>query len=644
MTQATVQPSAIRRTLRPWTRIHITTRGRLTPHHAAILAVLGCALAFYLWTAGTSIPFSFSAANADIYNQLTTAFLHGHTYLPIQPPAGLLHLSNPYDPAQNAPYNSSYHDLAFRNGHFYSPWGPTPALTLFLLFRLTTLKMSESFAVALFAFIGLVCAVALLHVLVRRLLPKTPGWFLVIASAGLALTNVAPFMLRRPAVYEVAISAGYCFEMAGILLIVRAVLASPPSRRQLALGSLCLGLAVGARLSLAAGGAVALAAAIYLIRRRDQRYTVLIPALVPVLVCALLLAAYNDARFGSFSNFGEQYQLASLNQMTMPASRLAYVPPGLFSYLLMPPRLAVTFPHAFLMNAGHYPFPFPHGYGGSPRGWPAEPAGGMFPTMPITLVLLGLPILWWRAKHAERPTLLLAAGGAVLGLAIVGLLSFGLWGSTQRYEVDYASVFLIAAFLVWAMLIGRSPNRKRARRGIAILAIALTAVGAAVGTAVSLTGYYNNLLLTHPGLVRTLEDATSPVATLATMVAGHAMIARVDGPIPVDPPPNGYDKFDQSGAGAWLGGGPVTVTVAAPSADRLALAAGVILGPGAPPHARLEVLVQSAGRPIAVPVTSGDLRLPLSLHMGLNRIKLNVAGAKPTSPLELYLAHMMLGR
>ncbi len=226
--------------------------------------------------------------------------------------------------------------------------------------------MSESFAVALFGFLGLVFAVALLHVLIRRLRPTTPDWFLTVASVGIALTNVVPFLLRRPAQYEVAISSGYCFEMAGLLLVASAVLASPARRWRLMFGSLCLGLAVGARPDLAAGGLVALGAAAYLIKRRGAPYGVLVPTLVPFAFCVLLLGIYNDVRFGSFTEFGIRYALAGLNQMTTPVERLANIPPGVFSYLLIPPRLAITFPHVFLMSTAQYPFPFPHGYAGSP--------------------------------------------------------------------------------------------------------------------------------------------------------------------------------------------------------------------------------------------------------------------------------------
>ena len=626
------------------TGIDHATVARLPLTSWPVLLVLALALCFYVWTAASSpVKFDFSSST-DIYNLLTTGFLHGHTYLPIRPPAGLLQLANPYDPAQNAPYNAAFHDFSLYNGRFYSSWGPTPALTLFLLFRLTTLKMSQSFAVALFSFAGLACAIALLHLLVRHLVPKTPRWLLTVASAGLALTNVAPFILRRPAQYEVAIGSGYCFEMAGILLIVSAVLAATPSSRRLALGSLCLGLAIGSRPDLLAGGAAALAGALYLIYWRKQRRGVLVAALTPLFICGLLLASYNYARFGSIAENGQHYQLASFDVTIKRAEQLAYVPPGLFTYLLVPPRLALTFPHVFLMDERQYPLSLPRGYDGSPGGWSPEQAGGVLPTMPIVLLVLMLPAVWWRARRSERPALIIATGFTCLALAIAGLLSWALWGTTQRYEVDFATLFLIPAFLLWAMLLARYAGRKRLRRGVAVAGITLTAFGAVVGTAVSVTGPFDwtSLLASHPGVFRTLEDATSPLATLASMEVGKPVVVRVSGPLPVVRPRPGYGTLGEDGAATWLGAGPVTVTVVAPHAQTMTLRTIATPNPQTPASASLKLAVRSDLGTLEASVHAGYMYPPIRLHRGLNRVELNLLSRSATFPGELYLGDITL--
>ena len=630
-------------------RLPSLTGGRriLTPHQVATCLVLELAFGFYLWTAGTSAQISFGHSDTDVYNLLTTALLHGHTFLPLHVPAGLLHAGNPYDPAQNGPYNMGLiHDLAFRGGRLYSPWGPTPVFTLFMPFRLTGLRMSQTLAVVLFAFVGLVCAVKLMHVLVRRFVPAAPNWLLTAATVALALTNVVPFMLRRPAQYEVAISCGYCFEMAGLLLVAMAVLAEPARIRRLAWGSLCLGLAMGARLSLAAGGLVAVAAAVHLIRHRGAGRRVVIAALGPIAACLLLLGLYNAVRFGSFGNFGEKYQLAGLDQFTMPVDQLSYLPPGLFSYLLMPARFAFTFPHVFLQTTALYPGSFPFNYAGSPGGWPAEPAGGLFPTMPLTLLLALVPWRWRRAP-AERQALAVAGGLAVLGLAIMVLLALALWGTTQRYEVDYASLFLIAATILWALLVVSLRGRRALRRVAAGVGVALAAFGALVGVAVSFSGYYPVLRTGYPGVWSTLQDVTSPFAAVAAKLAGRAVIAEVDSPFPVDLPHQNLATTDDGGAGTWLGGGPVEVDVVAPAADRLKLHALALLGPGVTLAQAPRVRVISAGGAVSTtPVTDLHIGMPIRLSIGLNRLRIELEGPGITgiAAEKVYLGSMSLGR
>jgi hypothetical protein len=594
--------------------------------HLATVAILCAAGGFYAWTAATSAPFQFKSHQGDVYNLLTTAFLHGHTYLPVTVPPGLLHLHNPYDPAQNAPYQGSYHDLSLRNGHFYAPYGPAPVL-LFALLRLTTLELPDSFAAFLFSWLGLLAATALLHSLLSRLIESRPRWLMPVATAGLALSNVVPFILRRPAFYEVAIGSGYCFAMAGLWLTFTAVTAD--DRRRLALGSLCLGLAVGSRPTWLVAGAVAIAGAFVYLKPRGRELTrFLAAAAAPFAVCCVLLAAYNTARFGSPGEFGQRYQLAAVNVLDKPADQLSYVAPGVWSYLFERPRLKLTFPHVFIkaLSAEDYPGTLPAGYAGTAGGGPVEPAGGLFPMLPLTLLLLGLPLLWRRRRSGDGSAIVVATGFAAAGLLTVIGLSWALWGTTERYEVDYATDFMIGAFLVWAILLARSDRaRLPARLLITVGGAALTAIGAAAGLAISFTGYYDALQARHPGTFHLLEDVTAPLASLATMLKGNPVLVRV---APVGYPGVG---LGMAGASTTLGSGTVTFTIDSPGGDHTALRATTTLPPGRTAPA---VVRSPGGRPALVVLRAGHVRLPIDLHWGLNRITLRLAG-RASQPVGL---------
>jgi hypothetical protein len=635
---APVAEAASARLTRDW-------RARITGFRLLMAVLLVLVLAFYMWTAASSIPFTFPTVDTNVYDQLTTAFLHGHTYLPITPPPALLHLPNPYDPAQNAPYQAAYHDLALYHGHFYSQWGPTPVLTLFAPFRITGHRMSMSFAVALYAFVGFLCSVLVLRALLKHVVPGAPRWVLVVSTVGLALTNTLPFLIRRPVEYEVAIASGFCLAMAGLWLMVTSVLGPELRRWRMMAGSLCLALAVGGRPTLVFGGVVAVAAALWEYKRRYGTYRIRINreglkllayALGPFLLFGLLLALYNHVRFGQFTNFGERYELAGIDQTKAAFYAFSNILPGLFNYLLLPARFALTFPHVYLQTAANDPFPLPKGYAGAPI---AEPTSGVFTTMPIALLLLAIPLMWWRPRPGERRALVAATGLAILGLITVTLVSWVLFGTTERYEVDFVSFLLLPAFVVWAMLLSRARPKTATRRIWAVVGVALTVIGAAIGTAISFTGYSNLLYIQHPNIFYKLEDVTAPLATVATMIGGAPQIARVtDGPLPVTPS-SANIGFSEDHYSARLGTFPLTLTILSPDGRRTAIYATVWPIPGGPRLSSVAVRVSSQGPPAIVPLIGRRARLPVSLHWGLNRVTLTAAGAA-ASAQDAFLANI----
>ncbi len=221
-----------------------------------VLLVIG----LFVWTAGTngvSIAPSDDAVvlrNDEIhpplrhygfYNLLSDALLAGQLSLLIAPHPMHLALPDPYDPAQNAPWR--LHDMSLYKGKYYLYFGVTPALILFIPFRALGLgRLPEPLAVSIFCSGGFLFSVFLFRRLVRRYLPSTPSWLQLLGILCLGLCTTAPFLLRRPVVYEVAISCSYFLVMGGLYWLLTAYLADGPPWR-LAMASLFLGLAVGAR-------------------------------------------------------------------------------------------------------------------------------------------------------------------------------------------------------------------------------------------------------------------------------------------------------------------------------------------------------------------------------------------------------------
>lgn len=597
-----------------------------------MVAALGAVLGFYIFTAATSgFPIGFGSHQQDYYNQLSDALLHGRAALLKTPPRGLLALKDPYDPIANAHYRATgAHDLSLYHGRYYLYWGPTPALTLFIPFRALPFlgDMSEPAAVVIYSFVGLVFSLLLLSFLVRRYLPETPGWVRLLAAAALALGNTAPFVLRRPIVYEIAISAGYCFLFAGLYFLCTGSLRDRPNYLRLALGSVSLGLAVGARPVHVLACLVAPAVLILLIRsgRAPDRRAIATTAaalLGPLVVIGVLLATYNKVRFDSFTEFGTHYMLSGVDTPKRKIFDPAYVPPGLYYYVLAPVRWVTAFPYAVLPPPPAYPGHVPAQYDG------VEMTGGVLANMPILLSLFAIPLVWVRASGNCRQLRWILAGAALLGLVYVVLISAALWGTTQRYEMDFSSLLLVAALLTWSVLLLRLRDKRWVRRGVAIAGTVLIGYGALVGAALGFTGYYDSLRLKHPAIFRSLERFFSPLPTLVTMVIGHPEISRIDNSLGYSLPSVTYNTHGPGNATFWMNLQPATVTVTSPKSERIALRATVARGPDVRPSSRVTLVVRSSHSTTRLRVSGSSTLIPVKLGTGLNDIRLRVITSKP---------------
>ncbi len=613
---------------RPRTLLARGLDGLRSPFNVLVLGLLVAVASFYLWTATSSgNPIHFGESRTDYYNLLGDGFLDGQLSLPVKPAKELLALPDPYDPVANGPYR--LHDLSLYKGRYYMPWGPTPALTLFLPFRLLGLgDMPENLAVALFSLGGLLFSVLLLRLLLRRYLPATPTWLQIAAIAALAFENAAPFILRRPAVYEVSISAAYCFTFAGLYLLVSGLLAKQTSVLRLALGSLCIGLAVGARPNLFVVGLALVFVWLMLAPReplRALRVRSAVALFGPLLLCVVALLAYNYARFHSPLELGQKYQLAGVEVRKKDTFNLSYILPGLYYYLLAPARLNLNFPFFHLPPPPAYPGHVPAGYDG------VEVTGGLFPNVPILLVLPAV-VPFVLARRLKLPPGLgaIVRTLALIGAAIVLALSFAFWGTTMRYEMDFLGLLLLAALLVWLAAVSAVGKSRRVRRLFSVGGAVLIAYGALVGAAISVTGYYDSLRTGSPGTYRALERFFSPLPTLATMIIGRPILVDVVNPTGYSAPIN----YGTAGAGAasfWIGRDPAVLEIVSPRDGEVMLEGVLRRGPSAAPGSRLIIVATSLSRDDSAARAVRDRvgRIPVLVSRGLNEVRLRVIETPP---------------
>src|SRR6266496_5419261 len=279
-------------------------------------------LALSVWTAGTNGVSLAPSDNAPIvptdevvpglrhygfYNLLSDGFMAGELSLRVAPHPWLLALPDPYDPAINGPWR--FHDLSLYKGKYYLYFGATPALILFVPFRVLGLgKMPEPLAVAIFCFGGFIFSVLLFRRLLRQYLPSTPFWMELLGLSCLGLCNAAPFLLRRPVMYEVAISCAYFLLMGGLYWLLTGYLKDGPPWR-LAMASLFFGLGVGARPTVIFVAPLLLL--VWFIRLRNRMrwrspsgMLSSLSLFVPFGICVFLLGLYNRLRFDSWAEIG----------------------------------------------------------------------------------------------------------------------------------------------------------------------------------------------------------------------------------------------------------------------------------------------------------------------------------------------------
>ncbi len=591
---------------------------------AAFLALI-CVLAFYAWTALTtakSFPSEVAVDGRDYFNLLTDALLQGQAAVPVRPAPELLALDDPYDPDQNR-FAFRVHDLSLYDGRYYMYWPPAPVVTLFLPGRLLLLghDLPERAAIVIYLFVGLLIALALVRYLVRRYLPGTPRWMLAFAGLALATANVAPYLLRRPTVYEVAISAGYCFTLAAAYLILRGALEERWRWRRLLGGSVCLGLATGSRPSLAAAGALAIAALVYLLRSGQlptwalrRRATLVLFG--PASLAVVLLLVYNFLRFEDFTELGLVYQLNDLLDPYPPAG-FKHVLPSLYFYLLIPAHLDLNFPFWHLPPPPDYP-------GTVPPGFNREPVSGLFANVPIVLLALVAVPLVLRSQVPGRRALgrllLVAMGvGAILLLTVV----VPIYSATMRYSTDFTTPFLISGLLAW-MLLARMASSRRLARLIAVGGAGLILYSATLGIALSFTGEWDGLRAGRPETYARIERLASFLPTAATAIAGRPVITEVTSPA-------GFGlsrRWTDVAAGKIFAlnvgrQGPAILKIISPDRREALLRTGIPGRPGAALGGRIDIRVRERPEVSSRLRTSGatvDARL--TLERGLNHVEL----------------------
>jgi hypothetical protein len=479
-----------------------------------ILLIIG----FYLWTATSnfkSFHFVIDGVYDDVYNlyvDLADAFLQGRLSLIAEPSQELVSLPDPYDPLQNT--GLRLHDASLYKGRYYLYFGPAPALTAFIPWKLLTGKpMPHNLAGAIFAVGGFIVSILLMILIVRGAEFSGSSLTYMIGIMMLGMCNLVLPMLRRSYIYEVSSLGAYAFSMLSLFFIISFLLFDHRKIIHLLISSLCYGLAIASRFSYVYGVVIFL---IPLWCFLDQQkvfsrsyfrkiVVFLITVGTPLTVCVGLLLLYNYLRFGNFLEFGQRYQLTILRPLSYPFFSIQNFLINNYQNLI---------PGIFINGS----FPFFHGqpviipkYITIP---PYYPLYWVQVTTPMAGILMNIPFLWiilpgwillerWKVEYAKPiyyfATLLLLGGTA--NWLVVSFYSF----ASIRYVIDFLPMFLLLACLVYFMIYDHFHDVIAGRTIVQCIAITTVVYSALANIGISIEGYGQIFQKGNPELYTAME-------------------------------------------------------------------------------------------------------------------------------------------
>ena len=441
--------------------------------------------------------FEVGGDNAQQYAELAKAMAHGQLYLEEEPPQWLQDMSDPYDKgardeAQKETGEEYLFDVAYYDGHYYVYFGVVPVLLFYLPFYLLT---GANFPTA----IGVLVAVLAFVLGCSALLDRFARYHFKRVSLGLYLLLQIPlvmccgvlYLLKFPTFYSLPIALGLAFSVWGLYFWMKGRTSAAPGRWYLA-GSLCMALVAGCRPQLLVLSLLAfpLFWRPYITERRlfsprgAREFACLV---APYLVVAAGIVWYNHARFGSFTDFGANYNL-TVNDMTKRGWNIGRLAPALFAYFLQPPSATGVFPYL-------QPAPFDTTYMGQTI--KEVTFGGIFACLPVLWILpFSRRILKLRISQRSTRTIAGVIVVLLIGGVIVALADAEMAGILQRYFADFSFMFLAAvvllAFIVNENLSPGSTTQTLLMKVLLVL-VALSVLYSALLCFVPETGWYSDI-------------------------------------------------------------------------------------------------------------------------------------------------------
>ncbi len=387
--------------------------------------------------------------NAQQYAELAKAMSDGQLYLEIEPPQWLVDMDNPYDKGardelQKQTGESYLFDVAYYEGHYYVYFGVLPVLLFYLPFYLLTgSSFPTAIGVLLACIMFVLGATALMDRFARHHFKRVSlGLFLLLQMPLVACSGML-YLAKFPTFYSLPIAMALAFTVWGLYFWLHGRSTEKAAGWYLA-GSLCMALVVACRPQFLIFSLLAfplfwrkfITERHLFTKKGAKEFACLI---APYFVVAAGIMMYNKARFGSFFDFGANYNL-TVNDMTQRGMNAGRLLPALFAYFLQTPTTTGVFPWL-------QPTTFDTTYLGQTI--KEVTFGGILVCLPVLWVLaFAKPILSYRIKERSTHTVASVVVTMLVSGLVVACLDAEMAGILQRYTADYSILMLIPAILL----------------------------------------------------------------------------------------------------------------------------------------------------------------------------------------------------
>ena len=389
------------------------------------------------------------------YYELAQAFAEGHVYLDAEPSEELLAMDNPYDHNLRGALDvEALWDHALFEGKYYVYFGPLPCLLYFLPYYLITGGGEFPVAGATLITMAILCLglMRLAYSTCRRWFAGCSQATFIYIVATLVAGSWIAYSAIRPGHYALPILLGLALMVWGVALIIEATAQKRIKTGRAVVGAGLLGLIITSRPQLLLGGVIAIILLVQHMREYGVKGDVkpLLLAIIPVVVFFAAQGLYNHARFGSYFDFGANYNLTT-NDMTKRGFDIDRTPAALLFYLFEPPSVNVALPFFRGVDTESYY------YGVSIT---EKMLGGIFWLTPLLLPIFA-PVLgrYRRILGGQRLTLVIVCAISALILVVFDANGAGI---LPRYFMDFGIFLALGAVLCIGAIWGPRSSDKAA--------------------------------------------------------------------------------------------------------------------------------------------------------------------------------------